>query len=103
MTPVRPKLWWLELAGMFAALTIAGAILLPFFCGHDWSGSLWPYVTIPVQMIASLFSFGVLFISRKYTESLGLGMLAVVVLSVLATFAMFATSTIHMASYGPGP
>jgi len=88
---------------MFAILTAVGAFLLPALYGRDWSGSLLPYFTFPVQMIVSFVSFAFLFITRRYTGRFWLGGLAVLGLSLLASFAMFAAAPIHMFSYSPGP
>ena len=98
----HPKYWWAEIILVFAILTAVGAILLPRLYGHDWSGSLLFYVAFPFQMFASLFSFSFLFLIRRYTKRLLVAVPAVLILSLLASFAMFVCGQIRMGSYlGP--
>ena len=102
MEPSYRKYWWAEIFLVFATLTAVGAISLPMMFGRNWSNSLLPLITLPIQILISLFSFGWLFATRSYTNRLLLAISSVLILSILASFAMFAFSGIHAGS-GHGP
>jgi len=96
-----PRFWWAEIGVTFAILSAVGAITLVALFGREWNGSILPLLTLPVQVLVSLISFGYLFAARRYTKRSLLAVSAVIVLSILASLAMFVP--IHGGSYGHGP